>query len=304
MISDFLISFYSEGFPLSKAITYANLRKPFLVNDPSLQAILWERRLCLMILDKLNALTPRRLVVTRDSGPRLASPELARHIRSICGLELSGKKDGTGGGIKNSMNVQLIENEDTLLVDGDSIRKPFTEKPVNGKDNNMIIYYRSDKGGGGDRLYREFGNRCAEYDPNLSIPRCVTSEDQSYIYEEYFVADDVEDIKVYTVGPGNSHGQTRKWGRVWSPTKNVVRSVDWRKSTELSSLEKDIAARISRGFGQGFCTFDLIRVGSLSYVMGVTPFKMDSFPDKFERQCIETLKSMFEAELIRRKAYD
>lgn len=42
-VVDCLISFYSKGFPLEKAIAYAKLREPLVINDLEIQFQLQDR---------------------------------------------------------------------------------------------------------------------------------------------------------------------------------------------------------------------------------------------------------------------
>lgn len=82
-ICDFLIGFYSTGFPLAKAISYIRLRKPFCVNDLQMQWLLLDRRLVLLALDFIDILTPKRLIVSRDEGPELPNSISRKVLRAF-----------------------------------------------------------------------------------------------------------------------------------------------------------------------------------------------------------------------------
>ncbi|KAI9832736.1 MAG: hypothetical protein M1826_001295 [Phylliscum demangeonii] len=300
-ICDFLISFFSSGFPLDKAIAYAKLRQPFCVNDLSMQTVLWDRRLCLRILDRIHVPTARRLEVNRDGGPKIASAELAQRLRAKIQLKLGGPENGTGGGDAKPSRVELLDDGETLSVDGVRLRKPFVEKPVSGEDHNLRIYFSKAQGGGGRKLFRKIGNKSSEVDPSIGIPRAITDQGSSYVYEELLRTDNSEDVKAYTVGTGYCHAETRTSPVVDGLVRRNMHGKEVRYITELNKEESAMAAKIADAFGQAICGFDLLRVGKKSYVIDVNGFSFVKDNDEYYDQCASILKNMFVREMQRRK---
>lgn len=142
---DFFISFFSTGFPLHKAIDYVKSRKPFCVNNLSMQQLLLDRRLVLSILEAIHVSTPQRLTVNRDVP--LISKDVIDLVRKSTGADISPNA--------YKLNEAVMVNVDTIQVDGVSLTKPFVEKPVSGEDHNIYIYYPQSEGGGCRRLFRK-----------------------------------------------------------------------------------------------------------------------------------------------------
>ncbi len=63
---DALISFYSDGFPLEKAIAYSKLRRPYLVNDLEAQYMLMDRKKVYECMQSEGIPVPRYACVIRD----------------------------------------------------------------------------------------------------------------------------------------------------------------------------------------------------------------------------------------------
>ncbi|KAG8929389.1 hypothetical protein FRC02_005637 [Tulasnella sp. 418] len=240
---DILISFFSTDFPLEKAVSYVKLRQPVCINDLLTQELLWDRRCVLKILDYVGVPSPKRLEVTRDGGPKI-SEEVKKHVEANIGLKLEWPTQHS--------DFKVREDKEAIIVDGKVMEKPFVEKPVSGEDHNVYIYYR---GGGGRRLFRKIGNQSSVYDEKLIEPRT----DGSYIYEEFIDVENAEDIKVYTVGPTYTHAETRKSPVIDGLVRRNTEGKEIRFITRLTDEEMSWASKITEGFGQRVCGFDVLR---------------------------------------------
>lgn len=298
-VCDFLISFFSDGFPLEKAIAYAKLRKPFCVNDLPMQTVLWDRRLCLRILRKMGVPTPERLEVNRDGGPVVLSTDIAQRMYQLSGVKLEGSEDGRGGGQPPPKDIHLEDDGDTLVVDGQKLTKPFVEKPTSGEDHNINIYYPKSQGGGGRRLFRKVNNKSSEKDETLVIPKCMTEPATSYIYEQFVKVENAEDVKAYTVGPEYCHAETRKSPVVDGLVKRNPNGKEIRYVTSLTKEEQLSAAKIADGFGQRVCGFDLLRVEEQSYVIDVNGWSFVKDNNDYYDKCASILKAMFIREKLK-----
>jgi inositol hexakisphosphate/diphosphoinositol-pentakisphosphate kinase len=258
-----------------------------------MQKILWDRRLCLRILDQMGIPTPKRLEVNRDGGPTLESPNLAKHMLQLSGVKLEGPEDGTGGGAPKTQSIAMIDDGDTILVDGQPMKKPFVEKPVNGGDHDIRIYFPKNQiDGGGRKLFRKIGSKSSEYDPNMVIPRSITDE-ESYVYEQFLRAENDEDVKAYTVGPAFCYAETRRSPAVHGVVRRNTHGKEMRYVTSLSKEESAMATKITNAFGQRVCGFDLLRAGDMSYVIDVNGWSLAKNNDHYNDTCATILREMF-----------
>ncbi|KAJ4828401.1 Inositol hexakisphosphate and diphosphoinositol-pentakisphosphate kinase vip2 [Turnera subulata] len=253
-ICDCLIAFYSSGYPLEKAEAYAALRKPFLVNELEPQHLLHDRRKVYEMLQ------------LSDGG--LMNFLLSIFLLVLKRLEMYGIPVPRYALVNREFPYQdldyFIEEEDYVEVHGQRFWKPFVEKPVDGDDHSIMIYYPSSAGGGMKELFRKVGNRSSEFHPEVRRVR----REGAYIYEE-FMPTGGTDVKVYTVGPEYAHAEARK-----SPVVDgvVMRNPDGKEvryPVLLTPVEKQMAREVCIAFRQAVCGFDLLRCEGRSYVCDV-----------------------------------
>ncbi|XP_051499602.1 inositol hexakisphosphate and diphosphoinositol-pentakisphosphate kinase 2 isoform X2 [Apus apus] len=258
-LCDCLISFHSKGFPLDKAVAYAKLRNPFIINDLNMQYHIQDRREVYSILKAEGILLPRYAVLNRDPN--------------------------------NPQECNLIEGEDHVEVNGEIFQKPFVEKPVSAEDHNVYIYYPTSAGGGSQRLFRKIGSRSSVYSPESSVRKTG-----SYIYEE-FMPTDGTDVKVYTVGPDYAHAEARKSPALDGKVERDSEGKEVRYPVILNAREKLIAWKVCLAFKQTVCGFDLLRANGQSYVCDVNGFSFVKNSMKYYDDCAKILGNIIMREL-------
>ena len=162
--------------------------------------LLRDRRLVLWMLDACGIPTLKRLVVNRDGGPQIKDDRLKEHLKKKYALDMNV--------MNQSIPSQVIRlDEETIQIGNAIMKMPFVEKPADGDDHRIRIYYDQRRGGGVRQLFRKVLDKSSEFLPGHIELRT----DTSYIYEEFIDVDNAEDVKVYTVGANYAHAETRKY---------------------------------------------------------------------------------------------
>ncbi|XP_072408910.1 inositol hexakisphosphate and diphosphoinositol-pentakisphosphate kinase 2-like isoform X3 [Chiloscyllium punctatum] len=258
-VCDCLISFHSKGFPLDKAVAYAKLRNPVLINDLNMQYFIQDRREVYRILQQEGIDLPRYAVLNRDPD----RPD----------------------------ECSLVEGDDHVEVNGEIFQKPFVEKPVSAEDHNVYIYYPVSAGGGSQRLFRKIGSRSSVYSPESTVRKTG-----SYIYEE-FMPTDGTDVKVYTVGPDYAHAEARKSPALDGKVERDSEGKEIRYPVMLTAMEKLVARKVCVAFKQTVCGFDLLRANGHSYVCDVNGFSFVKNSMKYYDDCAKILGNIIMREL-------
>ena len=255
-IVDCLIGFYSGGFPLKKAQEYVKLRQPWCCNNLESEYVLRDRRRVYNHLQKNHIAVPPHVFCSRD-------------------------------GYEGAPMPVVIEKEDYIIVNGKKVEKPFVEKPVDGEDHNIYVYYSSKTGGGSKRLFRKVNDRSSKFYADENNIRMKGS----YIYES-FLSTGGTDIKVYTCGPSYVHAEARKAPTLDGIVQRDKNGKEVRFPIVLRPFEKLMARKVVLSFGMRFCGFDILKCRNKSYVCDVNGFSFVKTSVKYYEDAASILREM------------
>ena len=315
-IVDALFIFFTDGFPYSKGLKYIELRKPFLINDFEMQSVFWDRKKVIQLLKEDNIPAPNNIIIDRgevinndidnESKDLNSSFEKEKIVESFKDeiVKLSKNQNKLNSyeenlstytsdskteqtTIDDSISKDLLEFDDHIEFKGQKLYKPFVEKPFNGDDHCIYIYYPPSHGGGHKRLFRKTKELSSLYFPNLNEIR----KDKSYIYEEFLQTDGF-DIKVYTVGPEYAHAEARKSPTLDGKVNRSSEGKEIRYPINLTQKEKEIARKIVLKFKQNICEFDILRHNGNSYVCDVNGWPFVKNNKKYYEDCAKLMRKI------------
>lgn len=263
-VCDCMIAFFSAGFPLAKAEAYSDLRKPFVVNDLHLQWTLMDRIKMYELLKKHNVPVPKHVIVDH------ANPD----HKFVC-------------------------YDDHIECNGVKLKKPLVEKPRDGDDHNVHIYWPHSSGGGCTNLFRKVGDCSSKYVDGVRDVRT----DGVYIYEEFVNTAGV-DVKVYTCGPDYAHAEARKAPAMDGRVTRNERGKEERYPVILSEAEKSIARTVVLAFKQNICGLDLLRSKSGSVVCDVNGWSFVKDSAKYWDDTAQTLAVVCRTAIARMRTND
>mgnify|MGYP003639645601 CR=1 FL=1 len=269
-ICDCLIAFFSTGFPLDKAIKYAEMYPDMIVlNDLPKQNLFFSRVKVFDLLKELDIPHPPHIKMLR------------------------------GDDVRENEKFEMEEELDAITVNGVRFEKPFVEKPISGEDHNICVYYHSSQGGGCRRLFRKIGDKSSSFSPNVSSVR----RDQSYIYEKFIKCKNAQrDIKVYTIGMDYAHAESREAPTTGEKVKRTMQGRERRFIVKLTRDELTYASRIVRATGQMICGIDMLRAeGGETYVCDVNGWSSVKSKSDYSQRCGRFLRYRFLNSMLQRQ---
>lgn len=270
-VIDILVSFYHKHLPFDKVYKYAKFRNVICLNDLLLQYALLDRRIVYKILQSLNIPTPEYLVVNRQRTT--LNNDLKKYLitnKIECDLDITDMK----------------EEKDFIEVNNKRIYKPFVEKPADAENHNIYVYYAD---GTVRRLFRKRNNLSSEIDHTITGLR----KNGNYIYEKFLKPDNSMDIKVYAIGEKIAYAEARKAPTVDGIVERCEVGFEKRNVVDLTEDECKYAQKITKGFKQFVCGFDILRANGRSYVIDVNGWSFVKNNDKYYSICSNSLFTEF-----------
>ena len=279
-IIDVFLCFFSEGFPISKAEAYVELRKPYLINDVKQQKYLWDRQTIYKKLKKYKIPVAEHLFADytpyKDPNKQTDKTQSGKYYKKPLQKEEEKKKSDI-----------VKEFDNYITINGKTLTKPIVEKPRNSENHDIRVYYPMKEGGGTKYLFRKIKNTSSRFEKNKNGIR----KEGNYIYEKFLQSDGF-DIKVYAIGTDYFHSEARKSPIVDGKVERREDGRECRYQVNLTPYEKSICRKIVMIFDQQVCGFDIIRSNEKSYVCDVNGWSFVKGNKKYTQDCAFLLRSI------------